>query len=81
VDISKRYDVYCQEGNKQVVYRSALFKGVKTLFQREDSDLWAEYMELEQADGQTIFIARQSVIKFCEHGKTPGSEIVPYTKP
>jgi len=81
VDMSKRYDVYCQEGNQQVVYRSALFKGVKTLFQTEDSDLWAEYMELEQADGQTVFIARQSVIKFCEHGKTPGSEIVPYTKP
>src|SRR6266508_2710236 len=27
VDISKRYDVYCQEGKQQVVYRNALFKG------------------------------------------------------
>jgi len=75
VDISKQYDVYCQEGNQQVVYRGALFKGIKTLFQKEDSDLCAEYMELQQADGQTIFIARQSVIKFSEHGTTPGSEI------
>ena len=81
VDISKRYDVYCQEGNQQVVYRNALFKGVKTLFQKEDSDLWAEYMELEQADGQTVFVSRSSVIKFCEHGETPGSEMVFSTKP
>jgi ATP-dependent Clp protease ATP-binding subunit ClpA len=76
VDISKRYDVYCREGNQQVVYRNALFKSVRTLFPKEDSDLCAEYMELEQADGQTIFIARQSVIKFCEHGKMPGSEML-----
>jgi len=75
VDINKRYDVYCREGDREVVYRSALFKGIKTLFQKENSDLWAEYIELEQADGQTVFIARQSVIKFSEHGTTPGSEI------
>ena len=75
VDISKRYDVYCQEGTQQVVYRNALFKGVRTLLQKENSDVGAEYMELEQGDGQTIFVARQSVLKFCEHGKTPGSEI------
>jgi ATP-dependent Clp protease ATP-binding subunit ClpA len=81
VDISKRYDVYCQEGNQQVVYRNALFKGVKTFFQKEDSDLWAEYMELEQAVGQTVFVSRSSVIKFCEHGKTPGSEMVFSTTP
>ena len=70
VDISKRYDVYCREGDREVVYRNALFKGIRTLFQKENTDLWAEYMELEQADGQTIFIARQSVMKFSEHGTT-----------
>ena len=73
VDIRKRYDVYCQEGNQQFVYRNVLFKGVRTLFQKEDSDLWAEYLELEQAGGQTVCVSRSSVIKFCEHGKTPGS--------
>lgn len=81
VDISKRYDVYCREGDQQVVYRNALFKGIKTLFPRGEFDPFSEYMELEQADGQTIFVSRSSVIKFCEHGKTPGSEIVPFTKP
>lgn len=73
VDISKRYDVYCREGDHQVVYRNALFKGAKTLFPRGEFDPFSEYMELEQADGQTIFVSRSSVIKFCEHGKTPGS--------
>ena len=67
LDVSKRYDVYCGEGDQQVVYRNALFKGVKTLFQEQEWNVYAEYLELEQADGRTIFISRMSVIKFCEH--------------
>jgi ATP-dependent Clp protease ATP-binding subunit ClpA len=74
VDTSKRYDVYCREQNEQVVYRNALFKRVKTLFREREYDMLSEYLELEQADGQRIFIARTSVVKFCEHGSTPGSE-------
>ncbi len=74
VDISKRYDVHCREGDQQVVYRNVLFKGVKTLFQRREDDVFSEYIEVEQADGKTILIVRSSVIKFCEHGITPGSE-------
>jgi hypothetical protein len=38
-------------------------------------------VELEQADGQTIFIARYSVIKFCEPGVTPNPEKVLGKKP
>lgn len=74
VDLSKRYDVYCREQNELVVYRNALFKRVKTLFQEREFDLLSEYLEIEQADGQRIFIARTSVVKFCEHGSTPSSE-------
>ena len=44
-------------------------------------DFLFEFVELEQADGQTIFIAGSSVIKFCEHGTTPGSEPVPDRSP
>src|ERR1043166_4212720 len=75
IDTSKRYDVYCTERNQQVVvYRNALFKGTKELFSRGEYDSLSEFLEIEQADGHTIFVARASVVKFCEHGVTPGSE-------
>jgi ATP-dependent Clp protease ATP-binding subunit ClpA len=74
VDISRRYDVYSGERDQQVIYRNVLFKGVRTLFAKTEYDVVSEYLELEQVDGQTIFIARAWVIKFCEHGNTPSSE-------
>jgi len=52
-----------------------LFKGIKTLFQKREYDVFSEKIELEQADGKTILIVRSSVIKFCEYGITPNSEI------
>lgn len=76
LDISKRYDLYCREGDHEVVYRNALFKGVKTLFQKGEYDVFAEYMELEQADGPPVFISKTSIMKFCAHGTMPGSERV-----
>jgi hypothetical protein len=76
IDTNKRYDVYCSERNQDiVVYRNALFKGVRRLFQ-EDRDWLADFIELEQADGQQVFVARHSVIKFCEPGVTPSAEAV-----
>ena len=74
VDLTKHYDVYCREGNQQVVYRNVLFKGIKTLFQKREYDVFSKYIELEQPDGKTVLIVRSSVIKFCEHGTTPGPE-------
>ena len=82
VDTNKRYDVYCTErGNEVVVYRNALFKGRKGLFSGSQYDMLSDFFELEQADGKTIFIARRSLIKFCEHGVTPGPDAVPGEKP
>ncbi len=78
VDTSKRYDVYCTEQTQAVViYRNALFKGAKCLLPKHEDDSLSEFVELEQADGQTLFIARYSVIKFCEPGATPSPEAVP----
>jgi hypothetical protein len=76
IDISKRYDVYCKEGEQDVVYRNALLKGMTRLFKKTAYDACFEYVEIEQANGQTIFLARSSVVKFCEHGTTPGGEII-----
>lgn len=78
LDTARRYDIYCLEGNRElVVYRNALFKSAKTLFPNHQYDFVSVLFELEKADGQTILISRSSVIKFCEPGVTPGGENVP----
>ena len=39
-----------------VVYRNALFKGTKALHPGSRYTTLAQFMELEQADGQTVFV-------------------------
>lgn len=81
IDLTKRYDVYCSERfDEVVVYRNVLFKGVKKLF-REDNDRLVDFIELEQSDGQIVFVAKYSVIKFCDSGNTPNAENVPGKQP
>jgi hypothetical protein len=80
IDLSKRYDVYCREGSEAVVYRNVLFKGLKKLFEVERFSALTEYIEIEQADGKTIFFSRTSIVKFCEHEGTPNAETAPGKK-
>jgi len=78
VDTSKRYDVYCSEGDQQVVvYRNALFKGWSKLLSTRQHDLGAEFLELEQSNGQTVYLSQFSVLRFCEHGAEIVGEIIP----
>ncbi len=73
VDLNRRYDVYCAEGNQEVVvYRNARFRGSKYLLPKSQYDTLSTFVELEQSNGQTIFVSRSSIIKFCEPGATPG---------
>ena len=82
VDTSRRYDLYCATRNQDVVvYRNALFKGVKKLFRETHLSGVVDFFEIEQADGQIMFIAAYSLIKFCEPGGTPNAEIVPGQHP
>jgi ATP-dependent Clp protease ATP-binding subunit ClpA len=82
VSTSKRYDVYCVErGTDMVVYRNAVFKGIKRLLNSSQHDSMGQFIELEQADGHTIFVSRFTVIKFCEPGVTPGGEKFPPPNP
>jgi len=67
IDTVKRYDVYCTERDREVVYRNARFRSVRTLFQSNPYDFRSEFLELEQENGEIIFLARFSLIKFCEH--------------
>jgi ATP-dependent Clp protease ATP-binding subunit ClpA len=75
VDLSKRYDIYCTDYSLGVtVHRNVRIKGVKHLFPKSQYDALSGFVELEQGDGQTIFVSRSSIIRFCEHGVMPGSE-------
>jgi hypothetical protein len=77
IDTSKRYDVYCSERNQQViVYRSAKFRGVRSLYGRNKFDAFAAFIELEQSNGQPVFVQRHSIIRFCEPGTTLTGEVV-----
>jgi hypothetical protein len=53
---------------------------VKKLF-RGDGDTLGDFIELEPADGQKVYVARYSVIKFCEPGTTPNAEKDPGQHP
>jgi ATP-dependent Clp protease ATP-binding subunit ClpA len=78
IDISKHYDVYCNELNGvHVVYRNALVKGRCRLLSSREHELGAEFIVLEQSNGQTVYLSLPSVYKFCEHGVEIISEIVP----
>ena len=78
IDTSKRYDIYCVDWNQQaVVYRNALFKGRRSLLNTRPMGIGSEFLEVEQSNGQTVFLSSHSVRKFCEHGAEIAGEIIP----
>jgi hypothetical protein len=69
VDTSKRYDVHCTDRSQGVtLYRNVRFKGVKHLFPRSSYDTLSVFVELEQENGQIVFVSRSSIIRFTEFG-------------
>ena len=67
IDLSKRYDIYVQEsGHRLIVYRGSLFRALKRLAPRSRIDAFCDFYEIEQANGDVVFIRRHSVVKFCE---------------
>ena len=67
IDTSKRYDVFCREGDREVVYRNVRFKNVRTLLKQRDDDSLSEYIELVHENGETVFVARWYLMRFSEH--------------
>ena len=69
IDKSKRYDLYCSRmGNEVIVYRNVLIKGRKTLFPESRHSFADTFIELEQANGETILISHLGIVAICEHG-------------
>ena len=78
IDTSKRYDIYCVEPNqKVVVYRNALFKGAGSLLPSPGTrGGFSQFVELEQQNGQSVFVSRGSVFRFCQPGTALVGEAV-----
>ncbi len=69
IDKSKRYDLYCSRmGNEVIVYRNVLIKAKKTLFPESRYNYIDSFIELEQANGETIYISHMAIVAICEHG-------------
>src|SRR5258708_6306124 len=78
VDIARRYDVYCVDPNRAiVVYRNALFKGASSLLPGVGGRIvHHDFVELEQANGQSVFISRSCIFRFCEPGTAIVAEVL-----
>ena len=59
-----------------VVFRNALFKRNTDLFRQSEIDRISEYIELEQPNGQSVFVQRVGVVMFCEPGTDLQMEVV-----
>ena len=83
IDTSQRYDVYCHEPVRGVVvYRNALFKGTSLLLPSTGGRVvHQDFLELEQANGQTIFLTRHSIFRFCAPGTSIVAEAVTQKEP
>jgi ATP-dependent Clp protease ATP-binding subunit ClpA len=78
VDTSKRYDVYCAERNQELVlYRNVIFKGRSKLLSTRQFEFGSDFLELEQSNGQVVYISPRSVLRFCEHGAKMVGETIP----
>lgn len=83
IDSGKRYDVYCTlRGGGTVVYRNVLIKRATPLFVKDDAlSRVGEFVQLEEADGKSIFVSRMSVDAICDHGRKLPAEPVTFRPP
>ena len=83
IDTSTRYDIYCVEPNQKVVlYRNALFKGAGSLLPSPGTrGGFSQFVELGQENGQSVFISRGSIFRFCQPGTALVGEGVTINKP
>jgi hypothetical protein len=68
IDPTKRYDVYVSEPQRQVVYRNVLLMAAMHLLGTDVADRAPRFIQLEQANGQSVYVPRGAIVKVCEHG-------------
>jgi hypothetical protein len=76
VDPSKRYDVYVSEPQRQVVYRNVLLKAAIHLLGTDVADRSPRFIQLEQSNGQSVYVPRGAIVKLCENGAVLTHEVV-----
>jgi hypothetical protein len=82
IDTTKRYDVYCSHlGLEIVIYRNVRFRGRRPLISKEKFDIASHFLELEDPNGQSVYVGLFSVQKFCLHGVEFPAERIPAQKP
>jgi hypothetical protein len=70
IDLSKRYDIYCTQGNEDRVYEDVRLVGIRSLEPPRDY-MSGSFVELEAADGSRILISQYGIQMICEHGTQP----------
>jgi hypothetical protein len=79
-DGSKRYDVYCaHQSSPFIVYRNMRIKGATPLLEKDEGfSRIGDFIELESATEQRVYVTRFSVLALCEHGTPfPGEFVSP----
>ncbi len=73
----KRYDVYVSEPNcRLVLYSNVRFIAATLLLTVALEGNAPRFVEIEQPNGQIVYVPRGSIVKFCEHGVVLLHEVV-----
>jgi hypothetical protein len=69
IDLTVRYDVYCQNEGIESVYENVLFSAIRSL-ERPDPRSYSTsgWVELEAADGSRFLINQYDIRLICPHG-------------
>jgi hypothetical protein len=77
VDVSKRYDIYCNVPGEERVYQNVRLLAVRTIEDiTEYTSMFGGFLEVEAADGTQVMIPRNNIQTLCEHGTQPGYKVV-----
>ena len=74
LDISKRYDVYCNTSGEDRLYENVKLVGIRTLEPQRhqfSTALIGSYIEIEGPDGSRLMIPGLRIYMMCEHGMNP----------
>jgi hypothetical protein len=81
IDLTKPYDIYISEApHGMVVYRGAFFGDAKWLARTARYDSAADFIEIKQSNGHSVFVRRHAIVKFCEPGVKLISEKIDPTR-